>query len=100
MANPEPAQVSAQSSRGNPGLALIRKARLLEALTFVAVVLVSPVSFILGLPLGISPHDWLSEWTHWTFVFITVAIVIALLGFEAALSFRLKAERLSKAAPT
>jgi len=75
---------------------LILRSRVLFALTFVAVILISPVSFVLGLPFGISPHDWLATWTHWTVVFITLAFVIALLGFEGALTARLKADRISK----
>jgi membrane protein YdbS with pleckstrin-like domain len=75
---------------------LIRRSRMWEILTFAAVILISPVSFILGLPFGISPHDWLASWTHWTVVFITIAFFIALLGFETALSYKLKAQRISK----
>jgi len=67
----------------------------LEALTFVVVILISPLSFVFGLPLGITPHDWLATWTHWVVVFITAAIVISVVGFEGALSYRLKAKRIS-----
>jgi hypothetical protein len=77
---------------------LIRKSHILQVLTFVAVILISPVSFVLGLPLGISPHDWLTTWTHYTVVFITVAFFVALFGFEGALDSELKADRISKAA--
>ena len=69
---------------------------MLQVLTFVAVVLISPVSFVLGLPLGISPHDWLTTWTHYTVIFITVAFFIALFGFEGASRSQLKADRISK----
>ena len=75
---------------------LIRRSNVLTVLTFVAVILISPVSFILGLPLGIAPHDWLTTWTHWTVVFITVAFFIALFGFGGALDSQLKADRISK----
>lgn len=75
---------------------LIRRSHTLEVFTFVAVILISPVSFVLGLPLGIAPHDWLATWTHWTVVFITIAFFVALFGFEGALDSRLKAERISK----
>lgn len=75
---------------------LIRRSHLCEALTFVAIVLVSPVSFILGLPLGVAPQNWLKAWTHWTFVLIALAMVVAVLGFEAALAYRLEAERLER----
>jgi hypothetical protein len=75
---------------------LIRRSRILQVLTFVAVVLISPVSFILGLPFGVSPPDWLATWTHWTVVFITLAFFIAVFGFEGALDSRLRADRISK----
>jgi hypothetical protein len=68
----------------------------LQVLTFAAVIFISPVSFLLGLPFGISPHDWLTTWTHYTVVFITVAFFVALFGFEGALQSRLKADRISK----
>ena len=75
---------------------LIRRSNVLTVLTFVAVILISPVSFILGLPMGIAPHDWLMTWTHWTVVFITVAFFIALFGFGGALDSQLKADRISR----
>jgi len=71
---------------------------MLTVLTFVAVIIISPASFILGIPFGVAPHDWLTTWSHWTVVFITVAIIVTLFGFEGALAIRLKADRLSKAA--
>jgi len=79
---------------------LVRRSRALTLLTFAAVILISPVSFILGLPLGIAPHDWLMTWTHWTVVFITVAFFVALFGFGGALESQLKAERISKTTPS
>lgn len=90
-------QDSPQESKDALARRLIRTSRFCEALTFVAVVLVSPVSFILGLPLGVAPQNWLKAWTHWTFVLIAVAMVVAVLGFEAALAYRLEAERLARA---
>jgi hypothetical protein len=56
------------------------------------VVLISPVSFVLGLPFGIAPDTWLAFWRHWTVVFIILAFAIALLGFDVALTCRFKAE--------
>jgi hypothetical protein len=81
---------------------LLRRARLWEVVTFIVVIAVSPISFLFGLPLGISPDTWLASWEHWTFVLILVAIVLALLGFNAASTYRLKADRLRSAsqAPT
>ena len=72
---------------------LILRSYLWEVLTFAAVILVSPISFVLGLPMGISPASWLASWQHWTVVFIIIAFIIAILGFGAASSYRLKAER-------
>jgi len=89
-----------QEKRDDSIRRLIRRSRVLTVLTFVAVILISPVSFVLGLPLGISPHDWLTTWTHWTVVFITVAFFVALFGFEGALQSRLKADRISKTTST
>ena len=79
---------------------LIWRSHALTVLTFVAVILISPVSFILGLPLGIAPHDWLTTWTHWTVVFITAAFFIALFGFGGALDSQLKADRISRTTPS
>jgi len=96
MAGTEGDQKGPQERQNDSVRRLLRRSRLLTVLTFVAVILISPVSFILGLPLGISPHDWLTTWTHYTVVFITVAFFIALFGFEGALDSRLKADRISK----
>jgi hypothetical protein len=83
--------------KGDAVRRLIRRSRMLEVLTFVVVILISPASFVFGLPFGIAPHDWLATWTHWTVVFITVAFFIVLFGFETALSYRLKAQRVPAA---
>jgi len=96
MAGTEGDQKGPQERQNDSVRRLLRRSRVLTVLTFVAVILISPVSFILGLPLGISPHDWLTTWTHYTVVFITVAFFIALFGFEGALDSRLKADRISK----
>ena len=96
MANAAAGPGGPQGGNDDSALRAIRTARVWEVITFVAVILISPVSFVLGLPLGIAPHDWLASWTHWTVVFITVAFFVALLGFEISLSHRLKAKRISK----
>jgi len=98
MANTEGGPKGPQERQDDTVRKLIRRSHTLEVLTFVAVILISPVNFILGLPLGIAPHDWLTTWTHWTVVFITVAFFVALFGFEGALDSQLKADRISKAA--
>jgi hypothetical protein len=75
---------------------LMRESRLWEIVTFVIVIIVSPASFVLGLPLGITPAVWLAFWLHWTAVFIVFAIIIALLGFDKSLSCSLRAERIER----
>lgn len=75
---------------------LIRKSRSWEILTFTMVIVVSPASFLLGLPFGIAPEVWLALWLHWEVVFIVLAMIIALLGFNAASSCWLKAKRIRK----
>ena len=96
MASTESGPTSPQERKDDAVRRLIRRSQTLTVLTFVAVILISPVSFILGLPLGIAPHDWLTTWTHWTVVFITVAFFVALFGFGGALDSQLKADRISK----
>ena len=96
MASTEAGQNAPQAKQDDSVRKLIRRSRILTILTFVAVILISPISFVLGLPFGIAPHDWLSTWTHWTVVFITIAFFVAIFGFEGALNSRLKADRISK----
>ena len=96
MANAEGGPNAPREKQADEAQRLIRRSNVLAVLTFVAVILISPVSFILGLPLGIAPHDWLTTWTHWTVVFITVAFFVALFGFGGALDSQLKADRISK----
>jgi hypothetical protein len=96
MANTGSGPSGPQESQVDSVRRLIRRSRTLQVLTFVVVILISPVSFVLGLPLGISPHVWLTTWTRYTVIFITMAFFIALFGFEGALSIQLKADRISK----
>ena len=70
---------------------LERTSRALEVLTMALVILVSPLSVVLSLPLDITPHAWLSIWQQYVFVFILLAMVIALVGFGAAASYRVRA---------
>ncbi len=70
---------------------LERTSHLLDLLTFVLVVLVSPFSFVVGMPFGVAPQAWLSVWLQYVFVFVVLAIVIALFGFGAAASYRVRA---------
>jgi hypothetical protein len=62
-----------------------------EVLTMALVILVSPLSVVLSLPFDITPHDWLSIWQQYVFVFIVLAMVIALVGFGAAASYKVRA---------
>jgi hypothetical protein len=96
MANTESGPSNPPERKDDAVQRLIRRSHILDALTFVAVILISPVSFVLGLPFGISPHDWLTTWTHYTVIFITIAFFVALFGFEGALASELKADRISK----
>ncbi|HXW95669.1 MAG TPA: hypothetical protein VEJ19_08180 [Nitrososphaerales archaeon] len=96
MANAESGQKDTRKREDDAVRMLILRSHALTVLTFAAVILISPVSFVLGLPLGISPHSWLTTWTHWTVVLITAAFFVALFGFEGALDSRLKADRISK----
>ena len=73
---------------------LLRNSRAWEILTFVMVLIVSPLSFLFGLPLGIDPTVWLGFWLHWTFVFILLAIALAAIGLNAASTSWLEAERI------
>lgn len=76
---------------------LERTSLYLEILTVVLVILVSPLSFVLGLPLGVPPATWLSLWSKYVFLFIILAILVALAGFGAATSYRVKAQALRRA---
>ena len=70
---------------------LERRSRALEVLTVGLVLLVSPLSFVLSLPLGVSPQAYLSVWVRYVFVFIVLALAIALAGFGAASTYRVRA---------
>lgn len=81
----EPTQDARLASR------LERTSRALEVLTMALVVLVSPLSVALSLPFDITPQAWLSIWLEYVFVFVIFAIVIALVGFAAAASYKVRA---------
>jgi hypothetical protein len=65
-----------------------RTALALEILTFVLVILVSPVSFVFSLPFRIAPETWLMLWLKYVFIFVILAIGITSVGFGAASSYR------------
>jgi hypothetical protein len=75
---------------------LERTSRNLDVLTLALIILVSPLSFVLSLPFGIPPQTWLSLWTRYVSVFILIAIFLALTGFGAASSYRVRANALRR----
>ena len=81
------------------GRALLRKARVVEALTFLAVILATPVSMIFAFPLGVSPQDWVNAWDKYVFLLILLAIGLSVVGFGLSTNYRLEADRLEKKGP-
>jgi hypothetical protein len=75
---------------------LVRTSRALEILTVVLVLLVSPLSFVVSLPFGIAPMTWLSLWLQYVFIFAVLAILIAVIGFAAASSYRVRARAIRR----
>lgn len=71
----------------------MRKARLVDALTILAVVLLSPASVVLAPLLGVDPQVWLAMCLRYVAVFIILAVVLAILGFDLSNRYRLEAER-------
>ena len=76
----------------NPG-SLMTKCRLWEIATFAFVILLSPASLVFGLAYGIAPDAWLTAYLRYVAVFIPLAVLVALAGFEVAASYWLRAER-------
>jgi drug/metabolite transporter (DMT)-like permease len=74
----------------------LRKARMVEALTFLAVVLVTPVSMIFAIPFGVSSQDWINTWQRYVFLLILLAMGLSLLGFGISTNYRLAADRIEK----
>jgi membrane protein YdbS with pleckstrin-like domain len=77
---------------------LERTSRALEILTVALVILVSPLSFVLGLPFGISPESWLAKWEEYAFIFVVLAIAIALVGFAGSFKYRVRARAIRRSA--
>ena len=86
------------TQRDDAGLvsSLERTSRALEILTFALVILISPVSFVLGLPFGISPETWLTLWQKYAFFFVVFAIAIALTGFAGSFQYRVRARAIRR----
>jgi drug/metabolite transporter (DMT)-like permease len=78
------------------GQGLLRKARVVEVLTFLAVILVTPVSMIFAIPFGVSPQDWVNAWQEYVFLLILLAIGLSVVGFGVSTNYRLEADRLEK----
>lgn len=72
---------------------LLRKARIIDVLTFLAVILVSPASVVLSFPLGVMPQVWVAVWLRYVVLFILLAIGLALFGFDASNRYRLDADK-------
>ena len=81
------------------GQALLRKARVAEVLTFLAVILVTPVSMVFAIPFGASPQAWVSAWQRYVFLLILLAIGLAVVGFGVSTNYRLEADRLQRKSP-
>ena len=70
---------------------LERNALALELLTAALVVLISPISFVFSPLSGVSVQVWLSTWVKYVFVFVVLAIGIAVGGFGVASTYRVRA---------
>jgi hypothetical protein len=81
------------------GQTVLRKARVVEGLTFLAVILVSPASVIFAIPFGVSPQDWLNACQRYVFLFILLEIGLSVVGFGVSTSYRLEVDRLAKKSP-
>jgi hypothetical protein len=75
---------------------LLKKARAIDAVTFVAVILVSPASVVFSYLFGVTPDSWVRGWVTYVFFFILVALGISVLGFSFSTDFRLKADGLAR----
>jgi hypothetical protein len=75
---------------------LKRVSLLLELITFAGVVLLSPISFVLGIPFGITPEVWLRFWLRYVAIFVVAALLVTLLGLTASSSYWVKAESIRK----
>jgi len=72
---------------------LLWKARLVDALTFLAVILISPASVVLAFPLGVDPQAWLATWSTYVALLIVLAMALGVVGFSVSFGYRLEADR-------
>jgi len=89
-------QVPAPTTDEQTIRSLIRESRIWEVLTFALIIVISPASFVFGLPFGIAPLAWADGWVHWVFLLVLLALAITILGFGQATTCRLKAERIKR----
>ena len=78
------------------GRALLKRARLVEVLTFLAVILSTPASVILLVPFGVSQQGWFNTWQRYVVLFILLAMGLAVIGFAVSTGYRLEADRLER----
>jgi uncharacterized membrane protein len=78
---------------------LLRRAKLIDALTFVGVVLVSPASVVFSYLIGVPPDTWLKVWITYVVVFILLAIGICAAGFGFATRLKVRADELTRKRP-
>ncbi len=69
------------------------KARTIDALTFLAVILISPASVIMAFPLGVDPQAWLAAWSSYVALLIVLAMALSVIGFSVSFGYRLEADR-------
>jgi len=81
------------------GRALLKKARLVDVLTFLAVILATPASVIFLVPFGVSPQDWFGTWQRYVVLFILLAMGLAVFGFAVSTDYKLEADRLERKNP-
>ena len=78
---------------GGKGQALMKRARAVDVLTLLAVILVSPASVIFLIPFGVTLQDWFGTWQRYVALFIILAMALAVLGFAASTHYKLEADR-------
>jgi len=78
---------------GVKGQALLKRARVVDVLTFLAVILVSPASVLFLIPFGVTYQDWFSTWQRYVAVYILLAMALAAFGFAVSTDYKLDADR-------
>ncbi len=78
------------------GPALLKKARAIDVLTFLAIIFISPASAIFLVPFGVAPQDWFATWQRYVVVFILLAMALAASGFAMSINYKLEADSLER----